>query len=356
MTRDTLQIPSTRTWRDIPQPVVPRAMSREGRWRLTMATIRATTVVLICVATGYAIWLVAGSLGENANHMPAVAKSTPLQPPILKTDGVLDQAWLVRTLALPHKASLLELDLDQLRARVLGDQQVVSATLTRNFPDRLIVQITERVPIARVMTEWMGQQHPLLVARDGVVYDGKNYDQPTLDTLPWLDGVSLIPDRGRFRPIAGMDLAAELLAKARLEAEHLYATWGVLSLAHLVTDHQLEIRTKGDGVTILFNTRDDFFRQLARLNYIWDQLEKYPSAHAKIDLSLGDEVPVMVDMPAGTDQPGRRPPVSPPAAAPSRPAAGLETVRLAVAPAAVSSQPAFFILPSPQPQKIHREL
>lgn len=352
MTRDTLQIPTARSWRDIPQPVVPRAMSREGRWRLTLATIRVVGVTAMCVAMAYGAWLIVGSLAQNSKRMPAVAKATPMKPAILKTDGVLDNAWLAQTLGLPKNASLLELDLDRLQRRILGEPQVVTATLTRNFPDKLVVQITERVPIARVMTEWMGQHHALLVARDGVIYDGKNYSQATLDTLPWLDGVAVVPERAGFRPIAGMDIAAELLAKARLEAEQLYSTWAVVSLSRLTTDHQLEVRTKNDS-TIIFNTREDYFRQLARLNYIWDELAKHPGVRAKIDLSLGDDVPVMVDMPADTTPPKGKP--AAPEKPVARPARAETSIRLASA-TPVSTPTSFFVLPSPQPNSTNREL
>lgn len=316
-----------------------------------MATVRGVAVVLMGVAVGYAAWLIVGSLAENSRRMPAVAKATPMKPPILKTDGVLDNAWLADALGLPKNVSLLEVDLDKLQRRILGEPQVVTATLTRNFPDKLVVQITERVPIARVMTEWLGQHHALVVARDGVIYDGKNYDPAMLDTLPWLDGVAVVPERAGFRPIAGMDIAAELLAKARLEAEQLYSTWAVISLKRLVSDHQLEIRTKGDS-TIVFNTREDYFRQLARLNYIWDQLVKHPGVKAKIDLSLGEDVPVMVEMPEEATQPNGKPSPAPEKPA-VRPARAETTIRLASA-TPVSTPVSFF--PAPQPNSTNREL
>jgi hypothetical protein len=303
VTHDTLQIPTARSWRDIPQPVVPRAMSREGRWRFAMSGLRVVGFLGVCAGLAWGVWLVFASLDENTHTAaPMAAAATPIKAPELRTDGVLDDAWLAGALALPKKASLTDLDLDKLRARLLTDQQIVSATLTRHFPDHLIVQITERAPVARVTTEAAGQRHVFLVARDGVVYDGKNYDEGMLATLPWLDGIELAPQKGGFRPLAGMDAVADLLATARLEAEHLYASWSVVSLAHLDADHQIEVRTKRGPCTIYFSTRDGYFRQLGKLNYIWEQLTRMPEAKATIDLSLGSDVPVMVESaPDGAD-------------------------------------------------------
>lgn len=342
--RDTLNLPTTRTWRDIPQPVVPRAMSREGRWRLVMATLRVVATVAICVVIGWGAWLVVVSLDANTRAMPAAAKGVPMKPPELHTDGVLDEAWLTQALALPKHASLDELDLARLRARLMTDGQVVNATLTKRFPDRLIVQLTERNPVARVMTRWMGQQRMLLVARDGVLFEGHGYDQALLDTLPWLAGVKIVPAGGRFQPIQGMDVAAELLAKARLETDDLYANWSVISLARLQSDHKIEIQTK-DGSVVYFSTTDDFFRQLAKLDYIVAQLARAPNSTAAIDLTLGADVPVtLTPRPAADDTPAAE------RATPARRAVPARDLT----PAAVRPQQTFFTLPHPQPTS-HRE-
>jgi cell division protein FtsQ len=353
--RDTLNLPATRSWRDIPQPVVPRAMSREGRWRLVMATLRIVALVAVGLVFAWGGWLIFVSLHANVGAMPAAAKSTPLKQTVLRTDGVLDQEWLTRTLALPPHASLVELDLQQLRSRLMGDQQVINATLTKSFPDRLLVQVSERTPVARVMARWLGEEHELLVSREGVIYTGRGYDQSLIDTLPWLDGVSITPDGGVFKPIEGMTQASELLAKARLETENLYADWGVVSLARLQSDHKIEIRTKS-GSVVFFSTNDDFFRQLARLDYIVEQLARVPGAKARIDLSLGADVPVTVIPPAPDAE-------TPPAAAPEPVAASTVAERAGAQfgfdlnqTAGRQPRQAFFTLPFPQPSTTKREL
>src|SRR5205823_3256628 len=106
VTDETINAPAARSWRDIPQPVKPRAMSRGGKWRRAMA---ATRVVLLAAfmsaAVGGALWIVTTSMTNSS--VPAVAKSGPMKTPELRTtrDGVLDNAWLERTLALPANTS-----------------------------------------------------------------------------------------------------------------------------------------------------------------------------------------------------------------------------------------------------------
>jgi len=272
-------------------------MSSGGRWRLAMASLRAGARLVIFAALGWGAWQVLGALQENSRTMPAAAKSVPVKRTELRTSpgGVLDETWLARTLALRPGVSLMELDLERLQARLLDDGQVLTATLTRNFPDRLMVQITERVPVARIKVDLAGRPEAFLVARDGVVYSGSNYDPLMVETLPWLGGFSLTPEGAGFRPIAGMDVISDLLARAQYEAEHLYRSWQVVSLERLETDREIEVTTKA-GSTIIFSGRMDFFLQLAKLDYMTEKLAAMPVARARIDLSLGREVPVMVEL------------------------------------------------------------
>ncbi len=234
--------------------------------------------------------------------MPAktvAEQAVPVKQVVLTTDGMLDQTWLVRTLALPKNATLMELNLYALRARLLASGQVRSATLTRDFPATLSVSLSEQSPLARVKAQ-LGNQEPrvFLVARDGTVFEGVGFDERMVATLPWLDGVKLERQGERFAPIAGMETVAALLGKAKLEAEHLYRTWKVVSLARLETDREIEVRA--DGVArILFGTNEDFFRQLARLDALLDEAKAHTDRPLReVNLAIGAQVPVAFEEPA----------------------------------------------------------
>jgi cell division protein FtsQ len=225
-----------------------------------------------------------------------------MKPPVLKTmrDGVLDNAWLARTLELPAGVSLMELNLEKLRSRILTDQQVLTVNITRHFPDRLVVQITERMPIARIRVEIDGVQNDLLVGRDGVIFFGTGYDTAMLKTLPWLDGIALAREGVGFRPIAHMNVVAQLLADAQFSAPHLYDVWQSVSLSRLEDDREIEVTTK-TGTRALFTAKRGFFVQLANFDHVIEQLKRLPGARARIDLTLGREVPVTIDQMASAD-------------------------------------------------------
>jgi cell division protein FtsQ len=276
-------------------------MSREGRWRLVAAGLRMMAALGIVATLAWGGWQVVSALRENAKSMPAAARAAPLKKVELKTnvEGVLnrDPDWLGLTLALPKNITLMEVDLRQLRERLLEDGQVLTANLTRKFPDRLAVQITERSPIARLMVESApGESERYLVARDGVIFRGAGYDSKLIATLPWLDGVTITRQGRGFLPLAGMDRVSDLLAEALHNVEHLYQTWRVVSLARLQSDREIEVRSRAPhAVTIVFNANGDFFRQLAKLDYLWDKLAGRPNIQARIDLTLGRQVPVVIE-------------------------------------------------------------
>jgi cell division protein FtsQ len=122
-----------------------------------------------------------------------------------------------------------------------------------------------------------------------------------------------------------MGLVADLLARARLDAEHLYRTWQVVSLARLASDGEIQVRTKM-GIAVVFAANGDFFQQLAKLDYQWDAFVAMPAPPAKIDLSLGREVSVAF-----------QPSVLPPP-------------KGAAAPVAARPAPAFNFFPNSQPK------
>ncbi len=270
-------------------------MSRGGRWRRVLQGARATALIAVLSGLAWGAYMVALSLRRTSPKIAAVAKTVPMKAPELRTtrDGVLDGAWLARTLELPARVSLLEIDLERLRARVLADEQVLTASLTRVFPDRLIVQVTERTPVARVRVGH-GLIRDLLVARDGVVFAGSGFDPAMIATLPWLAGVTLTPEGTGFKPVARMNEVARLLTDAQLAAEHLYLAWQNVSLARLESDNEIEITTR-DHTTIVFSAKGVFFVQLANLDYVMERRLRLPQTRARIDLSLGREVPVMIE-------------------------------------------------------------
>jgi len=297
-----------RTWRDIPQNVTPRAMSRVARRRQWLRRLRWVGFGCGLVALCVGVLFVAHRLAEGDLQLARASNAEPIREVVLRTDGVLDQAWIMRRLGLPPETTLIDLDLAALRERLLADRQVITATLTRKFPATLEVSLSERSPVARINVRSGGPEtapRPQLVARDGVVYPGNGYDARLLSELPWIGGVRLrrltsgTGGDPQFAPIFGMPLVAELLATARNEAPALYRTWRVVSLARLEGDAEIEVKT--DTIErIIFNARESagFLRQVAQLDLLLDSVQ--PSAVgaiSEINLAIGRMVDGRIQVP-----------------------------------------------------------
>ena len=295
------QAPNARSWREIPQPVRPRTMSREGRKRFALSTLKTAGLALGAAAAVWGVVEIAGIWQAEPKRIARAVGTAFVNRIEVRTDGRLSQDWVEHTLDLPKNVTLMELDLARLQQRMLAHGQVRSVRLTKQFPSTLGVVITERSPVARLRAE---DGRDLLVARDGVIFAGVGYTEAGVTaSLPWLDGIKLERTETGFAPIEGMVTVAELLAKAHNEATGLYRTWKVVNLARLDSDGEIEVRSS-DIQKIVFSTRLDFLTQIARLDYVRDA-QKVPLK--SVNVGLGPQVVVDYDTAAVIDKPAVSP-------------------------------------------------
>lgn len=299
MSEATTQPPRARSWRDIPQEIEPRRMSRVGRRRLNLAFGRTVAMVVALGALswgGYEIWQ---TLQQNPQRLTAGNESRPIETIDLQTNGVLDDAWLRQTLDLRDGVGLMELDLYALRSRLTASGQVRTAVLVREFPATLKVTLEERSPVVRLKAK-LGEPEPrtFLVAGDGTVYRGEGYGAPLVRSLPWLGGVRLRRAGDGFEPLDGISQLADLLATARAGVPDIFASWRVVSLERLSADGQILVQST-QVPEIIFGVREDFYSQIARLDLILDETSRRATAPLRsIDLSVGaSQVPVAFSPP-----------------------------------------------------------
>ncbi len=298
MSQPTFNPPPTRSWRDIPQPVAPRmrTLGREGKKRLAMAIGNIVGLALVLGASAWGVYEVVELWEKDRARLTSPTKGVPVRDFAVRTDGVLQKAWVERTLALPKESSLMELDLVELKRRLEESGQVSKAVIERKFPDVLVVTLQERVPVTRVMA-LIGDAAPVsfMVSRDGVVYSGHGYDTDMVDTLPYIDGVKLIREGAGFSRIEGMEAVADLLGTAQASAPALYSTFKVVSLARFGLDRTLTVKSTEVDVITFGASQDSFYRQLARLDYILEETRRQNATGQlkSVNLAVGDkQVPI----------------------------------------------------------------
>ena len=291
---DNSFLPPGRSWRHIRQEVKPLTLSRQGRRRRLAVWFKAGALTALVAGLGWVAFAVTQSWASDRAALATAVHSEPVRAVVLLTDGVLTHDWAVQVLALPKSASLMVLDLPALRDRLLVHRQVREAVLTRDFPDRLVVTLQERTPVARVQaSDGSGAPQQLMVAKDGVVYGGLNYAKPMLASLPWLDGIRLVKSGPGYAPVAGMAEVSALLSTAQLQAPHLYREWLIVSLERLAARDEIVVKAQ-DVAEIIFSRRRDFYKQVAQLDYIIDRAQEALPASAllSVNLSLDGQVPV----------------------------------------------------------------
>jgi cell division protein FtsQ len=295
MTEETPRVaaPAGRSWREISQGVAGRALSDKGRSRRRWEWFKYGAVTLLLGGLGWGGYTALEAWQHDRAALATAVHSEAVKEVLVITDGVLPQKWVTDVLALPPGAMLMALDLGALRDRLTARGQVRVAVLTRSFPDTLVVTLQERTPVARIQVQdGAGRPRQLFVARDGVVYEGSHYDPAMVATLPWLDGVRLARAGDGFAPIAGMDAVSALLTTAQLQAPHLYRSWLIVSLARLADEDQIVVKAS-DIPEIVFTRREDFYKQIAQLDYVTDAAGQVPDTGLRsVDLTLGGQVPV----------------------------------------------------------------
>lgn len=256
-------------------------------WRTAFRVTGAVLTVGLLVG---GIIVFSEAFREKQDKMSAAVNAAPIDKIVLRTDGVLSESWVTRTLNLAKGVTLMELDLKGLRSQLETHHQVLRATVRRRFPSTLEVSLAERAPVARVSARnTKGTVQTLLVARDGVIFTGVGFDREFQQKLPFLDGIKLVRDDAGLRPIEGMDIVSTLLATARNEAPHLYRDWQVVSLARLEDDHEIDVRAK-QVEQIVFTTRADdaFLKQIAQLDVLLDSVRAQTDQPIReINLAIG---------------------------------------------------------------------
>jgi cell division protein FtsQ len=292
--------PPGRSWRDIRQEVKPLAMSLKGRRRRLAAGFKVVALIALAAASGWGIYELAHSWSTDRAALATAVHSEHVKDVVVITDGVLTREWVNDVLALPKPASLMALQLPALRDKLLASGQVRVAVLTRNFPDTLVVTLQERTPVARVQAADGTGVKQLLVSKEGIVYDGVNYDKTMLESLPWLADVRLVKSDHGFEPVEGMGDVSALLSTAQLNAPQLYRDWLIVSLGRLAERDEIIVKSQ-DVAEIVFSRKRDYFKQIAQLSYVIDQTKQVDPAPLlqSVNLSLEGQVPVKLQTAIG---------------------------------------------------------
>ncbi len=243
-------------------------------------------------AVGFAGWGAYRVVAEGSKTITSLIPSSPVETIEFVTDGVIPNQWVIDRIGLPADKPLMEVDIHAIKEDLERHSQVSRAVVSRRLPNKLHIRINERMPMMRLAARDRDSRRiNLLVAEDGVVYQGVGYSRTLVSSLPYVSGVELRRDGGAFRPLDGLEPVAELLSLARSEAPEVYTSWKVVSCEDLPL-----IRIQSEKISEIVFFHEDFGEQVGRLRSIllYQNREGGGMPLHRADLSLGRDADVPV--------------------------------------------------------------
>ncbi len=213
---------------------------------------------------------------------------------VVDAKGGIQRKEVVRASRLAVGQNTMTVDLQEVEQNLQKLPYVQSAQISRQLPDKIVITVTERLPIARIVSyrQDLNMNELFYVDRDGVaVRPQRNEPLRNLPELVNVDGLRhsqfLDIDEGQRLDQPEVQAAVNLLKL--IELTPLRARFDVAQI-DLNRPLAMELATR-DGARILFQL-DNLSAQLDRLQQILDYAEDRGQQAATIDLTPARNVPV----------------------------------------------------------------
>ena len=268
-------------------------------WRRSLFSVGKVFLLIALIGgSGYGIWLAREHFQRNPGPVDLTGPALPVDSVKYSTDGVFSLNSIKRMLQIPENATLMDLELKDLRKKLEKEPQIASARVRRRFPSTLQVEISEHKPLYRLFIRpKKGIPEMWLVSGAGVIYKGKDFRNATLRALPYLNpqsGLLKKDEDNGYQPISVLKKVSPLLEIARSDFPELFREWKVVSFLRPDADESdpgAHVRIESRKVKDMRFAPREYRAQLRRLKYLL--LEpgfKNKKSIDSIDLSHGRSV------------------------------------------------------------------
>ena len=248
---------------------VPAFKKRMGM----LARLSALLVILVLAGLGFA-WM-EKIAHQDSGPLDLTGPGTSIKKVKFSSNGVLSQKWFLNWFGPLRERTLMELDINKIRADLEKENQVVSARVKRVFPATLEISLLEKSPIMvlrlKVKT---GGYNDWLVSEDGSLYLGEGYSSAQLSLLPSLAVPSSVLHRTEdgkgLKPLSEVSKVAPLLDLAQREYPAFYRDWKVVSYdLNNEFDPVSHILIRSGKVKKIRFAPHKFATQMERLHYLF---------------------------------------------------------------------------------------
>lgn len=218
----------------------------------------------------------------------------------IQTDGTLDEVTIAGVANVTAGVSLMDLDLEAICRRIETLPNVEKASVTRELPDRLNIQVTERIPVAWLSCPPMGirpgdKERGFLLDANAYLFQCAEVTEE-LKQLPSIEAYKMAkPEVGTLLEASGVENALHLVAEnARIFEEQgpalrqvrLRNEWSVECLYH-------------EGFTVTFD-RHEIDRGMKDLVVILDNIKDLEPRLTSVNVAVRENIPIVFDGPLAT--------------------------------------------------------
>ena len=253
-------------------PVLPRLLRKPVRQfrRLLNGGFHVTGRGLVLAGTAFAVLAGVSGIVANGGSGQIMARLAPSLGIAIRSFEVsgnreVSEIEIAQLLAPDGDTSILNFNVEEARKALTGNPWIFDARVSRVYPDKLAIEVSERVPFAL----WQGETGLQLIDREGNVlaaYDGRD------NSLPLLVGKGAESGSADFIDI--MNKFPGIASRARAYIKVGERRWDV----------ELE-----NGVTIML-PENAVERELARLDVLDREQEILSRDIERIDLRLEDRM------------------------------------------------------------------
>ncbi len=246
-------------------------------------------------------------LKKQGKEIEITPPSRPIERILFHTNGVLPDRWLSSVFDLKSGMTLMEADIYGIKSKLEAEGQVKTASVERVFPNILRINVTEHVPMLRmIVVGSSGNRELRIVSNEGIIYSGKGYGKTTLLQMPFLRPYQHA--NGRFEPLLGLSHLATLLETCRQHHPNEFSQWQLISLENYTGNLKMpgevvkvtainrrQGNTSPKKTRIIFSALTDFAVQLDRLRHIREVTKSIGDTLLNVDLSLRNSAAVQFE-------------------------------------------------------------
>jgi cell division protein FtsQ len=209
--------------------------------------------------------------------------SLPVRGVRIEGTAIVHEADIFHIAAVPMDKPLYEVDLKSIRSRLRQNPYVKDVAVQRDPPDRILIQIEERVPVALVAAGRM-----YYIDADGMLMSVIR-SESAFD-LPIITGAAALQpcDAGKRLTHPALVEALHLIQVARQLDDGLYRS---ISEVHVVADGGITLYTADEGVPVTVG-HGNITTKMEKCAAFWSAVvsNRGAQALASVDLRFADQV------------------------------------------------------------------